>query len=207
MKPTAFYVSSSPCLLPPSEPALIFTPWYNAGSLGEPTRKLVVKKYNTVWLTAKARCYLNTLLISQIIKLHTGTSVVVNMWNGGLLVRKATTTKWVKLDFEFPEFQDVICSKSETMRVSLLFINQMSLQLGHRWVFLKHQKQMGRKTTNKHVEVALRSQQESILQTVGFTIKYFNHIGDTFIGEVWWNFWKADRLSYRAWYKPWWVSA
>lgn len=48
-------------------------------------------------------------------------------------------------DFLLSEFQDIICSnqKSGTMRVSLQFSKQMSLQLGHRWVSLKHQKQMG----------------------------------------------------------------
>lgn len=53
--------------------------------------------------TAKACRYPNTLLISQIIRLHTGSSVVViNMCNGGLLlVRKGATTKWVQLRWFF----------------------------------------------------------------------------------------------------------
>ena len=53
--------------------------------------------------TAKACRYPNTPLISQIIRLHTGSSVVViNMCNGGLLlVRKGATTKWVQLRWFF----------------------------------------------------------------------------------------------------------
>ena len=52
----------------------------------------------------------------------------------------------------------------------------MSLQLGHRWVSLKHQKQMGRKKDYKQKLLHVRRQQESISQYLGFTLKRSNHI-------------------------------
>lgn len=149
MKPAALYVSSSPCLLPPSVPALIFTQRRFSQCAHS---KMSCEKVQYI-KTAKACCYLNTPLISQIIRLHTGTSVVViNMCNGGVLVRKrgqqqseSNSRGFYCLNLNLYRSDQ----KSGTMRVSLWFSNQMSLQLGHRRVSLKHQKQMGRKKDYK----------------------------------------------------------
>lgn len=62
----------------------------------------------------------------------------------------------------------------------------MSLQLGHCWVSLKHQNQMGKKRLQISLQkpLPLRSQQRSILQNVGSTVKYFDHAETLLYGRV-----------------------
>lgn len=100
------HCSVSSSLLPPSEPALIFTPQCSTGSLSVPTWKWVVKKYNIsrlpMWLRSEHP------LISQIIGLSTGISVIViNMCNGGVLVRNGATTQIQAKWFPLSDYQNI----------------------------------------------------------------------------------------------------
>lgn len=93
---------------------------------------------------AKARCYQNTPLFLQIIRLPAAASIVViNTCKGGTPVRK-----WTNIQSE-SKFSPAckICSKSKLKIVT--FLAQMSLQLGQSRDSLNHQEQMERKKDHK----------------------------------------------------------